>query len=421
LEAQHSGAGTGAGAALAPPVVHEVLRSPGQALDPATRTYFEDRFGHDFSRVRVHTDSRAEESARSVHALAFTVGNDIVMGAQQYSMCTRAGRGLLAHELVHVLQQSQAAASGLPGSDIRIGDPHGEAEREAEAQADRAVVGTPVHPYSVHLSRQATDPDDGQPAATDTQQDSQPAAADSQPTVAPPAAPTQTSDTATPSLTHYRFEIKAWIPFAHVPDPEEVLHEAAFRLDHPAESVDDYHSEYRGDAHAGYAGSLRVFQVADFDWDGSRITNVTFPAVPHFGTSHRDFSATLRSMFGFPATTRVVFDTETATTDHAVTGSQPSGQEVDLGMASPNPLTIFPAPDIDADYSFFISQDTFGIETVTVRWTTDFMPNHGFRVIRNGVVVRELIVNALPGPVSAPEIAVRLLSKSNGGSDMFEP
>src|SRR5689334_12553794 len=64
--------------ASVPPIVHDVLRAPGQPLDTATRAFMEPRFGHDFSRVRVHTDSPAAESARAVEALAYTVGQDIV-------------------------------------------------------------------------------------------------------------------------------------------------------------------------------------------------------------------------------------------------------------------------------------------------------------------------------------------------------
>src|SRR5262245_21037609 len=61
-------------AAAAPSVVHDVLRSPGRPLDAATRELLEPRFGRDFSAVRVHSDSNAAESARSVSALAYTVG-----------------------------------------------------------------------------------------------------------------------------------------------------------------------------------------------------------------------------------------------------------------------------------------------------------------------------------------------------------
>jgi hypothetical protein len=90
---------------VAPPIVYQVLNSPGRPLDGATRNFMEPRFGHDFSGVRIHTDERAVESARSVNALAYTVGNDIVFGAGQYAPTLPAGQKLLAHELTHVVQQ----------------------------------------------------------------------------------------------------------------------------------------------------------------------------------------------------------------------------------------------------------------------------------------------------------------------------
>ena len=73
--------------------------------------FFSSRFGHDFAHVRVHADAGAAESARSVHALAYTVGSDVVFGAGQYAPGTRAGKQLLAHELAHVVQQSGRSAS----------------------------------------------------------------------------------------------------------------------------------------------------------------------------------------------------------------------------------------------------------------------------------------------------------------------
>lgn len=93
----------------APSLVREVLRSPGQPLDPATRNFMEPRFGHDFGRVRVHTDGRAAESARAVSARAYTVGDDVVFGANKYAPASQEGRGLLAHELAHTIQQRQPA------------------------------------------------------------------------------------------------------------------------------------------------------------------------------------------------------------------------------------------------------------------------------------------------------------------------
>lgn len=140
-----------------PPIVHEVLRSTGKPLDMQTRAFMEPRFGrdfsgvpvngmgsstmqsqlavgkpddnfeveadviaehitrmtapkagrrYDFSGVRVHTDTQAAESARSVNALAYTVGSDVVFGAGQYVPQTSVGRRLMAHELAHVVQQT---------------------------------------------------------------------------------------------------------------------------------------------------------------------------------------------------------------------------------------------------------------------------------------------------------------------------
>lgn len=94
-----------AAANAAPSILHEVLRSPGQPLNTSTRAFFEPRFGYDFSKERMHTDSKAAISARSLNALAYTVGHNVVFGAGQYAPGTRAGQRLLAHELAHVLQQ----------------------------------------------------------------------------------------------------------------------------------------------------------------------------------------------------------------------------------------------------------------------------------------------------------------------------
>ena len=96
----------GAAAASAPPVVDEVLRSPGAPLDHGTRGFMEALFAHDFRDVRLHSDAKAAESARAVNALAYTVGSNVVLGAGQHSPHTDAGRRLLAHELTHVVQQS---------------------------------------------------------------------------------------------------------------------------------------------------------------------------------------------------------------------------------------------------------------------------------------------------------------------------
>jgi hypothetical protein len=91
-----------------PSVVLQALRSSSQPLDANTRTFFEPRFRHDFSRVRVHTDARAAASAQAINALAYTVGHQVVFGAGRYTPQSVEGRRLLAHELTHVVQQHSA-------------------------------------------------------------------------------------------------------------------------------------------------------------------------------------------------------------------------------------------------------------------------------------------------------------------------
>ena len=94
----------------APPLVNEVLRSPGRPLDADTQAFMEPRFGHDFSRVRVHTGTAAEQSARDMNANAYTVGHDIVFAAGRFATANRDGRRLLAHELTHVVQQGDGGS-----------------------------------------------------------------------------------------------------------------------------------------------------------------------------------------------------------------------------------------------------------------------------------------------------------------------
>ena len=89
----------------APASVDHVLASSGRPLDPALRQDMEQRFGHDFSQVRVHSGAAAEQSARDVNAHAYTVGHNIVFGAGRFAPGTHEGRRLLAHELTHVVQQ----------------------------------------------------------------------------------------------------------------------------------------------------------------------------------------------------------------------------------------------------------------------------------------------------------------------------
>src|SRR5690606_31595280 len=99
-----AGRASGNGGSALPASVRSVLNSSGQPLDPATRGFMEARFGQELGDVRLHTDTRAAESARDVHALAYTVGQDVVLGASTDGATSQRGRVLLAHELAHTIQ-----------------------------------------------------------------------------------------------------------------------------------------------------------------------------------------------------------------------------------------------------------------------------------------------------------------------------
>lgn len=101
----------------------------GEPLPKAVRDFFEPRFRHDFSRVRVHTGGEAADAARSVQARAYTIGRDIVFGTGAYAPTTAEGKRLLAHELTHVIQQGTVPTGALH-------DP-------AEAARDAGVAGGP--------------------------------------------------------------------------------------------------------------------------------------------------------------------------------------------------------------------------------------------------------------------------------------
>ncbi len=128
-----------------PSIVQEVLSSSGQPLDADVQAYMEPRFGHDFSRVRVHTDERAVDSARAVEALAYTVGSDVVFGAGQYAPETSGGKKLIAHELAHVVQQS--GNTGTPQA-LTLEVPDSPSEMEAKESASAVVENQPLSQVS---------------------------------------------------------------------------------------------------------------------------------------------------------------------------------------------------------------------------------------------------------------------------------
>jgi hypothetical protein len=96
---------------VAPASVDRVLSGSGRPLDAAIQQDMGQRFGHDFSQVRVHSGAVAEQSAQDVNAHAYTVGHNLVFGAGQFAPESHAGRRLIAHELAHVVQQTGSAES----------------------------------------------------------------------------------------------------------------------------------------------------------------------------------------------------------------------------------------------------------------------------------------------------------------------
>ncbi|TYO63558.1 DUF4157 domain-containing protein [Bradyrhizobium hipponense] len=100
---------TAGSADVAPSSVERALAGPGTPLHPRLQQDMELSFGYDFSKVRLHTDDTAAQSARDISANAYTSGNDVVFGAGKFSPESPGGRRLLAHELAHVVQQNGSA------------------------------------------------------------------------------------------------------------------------------------------------------------------------------------------------------------------------------------------------------------------------------------------------------------------------
>jgi hypothetical protein len=124
-----------------PSLVKDVVGSGGGApLDRDTRGFMESRLGADFSDVRVHTDGKATQSARSVQAHAYTVGNDVVFQSDKYAPESASGQRMLAHELTHVVQQRSGPVAGTPApGGIQISHPSDSFEQAAESSADRVM------------------------------------------------------------------------------------------------------------------------------------------------------------------------------------------------------------------------------------------------------------------------------------------
>jgi hypothetical protein len=107
-------------------------RSAGKPIEPQVRGFFEQKFGHDFSRVRVHTGAGPAQSAKALNARAYVSGENIVFGANHTERGAQ-GLGLLAHELAHVVQQRRGGSSA-------------DAEGGAKASVEALARGESVEP-----------------------------------------------------------------------------------------------------------------------------------------------------------------------------------------------------------------------------------------------------------------------------------
>lgn len=139
-----------------PSLVKHPTASGGQTLDAKTQKTMGAQFGHDFSQVRIHTNARASESAGAVGANAYAVGNDIVFGGGKYLPGSHETERLLAHELTHVVQQSQFGWGDWGQISLR-GDA---SEREADALAAQVMQGQIVQVGCAPGAAIARDPED---------------------------------------------------------------------------------------------------------------------------------------------------------------------------------------------------------------------------------------------------------------------
>jgi hypothetical protein len=124
------------------PVLDVVDSGGGSPLEADLRQEMEGRLGADFGDVRIHSDAKASESARSVQANAYTVGNDVVFRSDQWSPGSEGGKQTLAHELTHVVQQRSGPVAGTDtGSGIKVSSPGDEFEQAADRSAKEALTG----------------------------------------------------------------------------------------------------------------------------------------------------------------------------------------------------------------------------------------------------------------------------------------
>jgi hypothetical protein len=229
---------------------------------------------------------------------------------------------------------------------------------------------------------------------------------------------------------HYRVELKAWIPFQHVVDPEMVFEPTSYLLNRDlfgesvcqeasffAQYLTNLISVYRGDGHSTYAGGFRVLSALEFDWNGSQITGFHEASGPHYGTTHRDINQ------NGPDGAFSCSEDRTATS--AVRVQQNSLQAFAMSIDSKNPI---PPQDVTPSIDSTLT-GTFGAGgALTFGWQSDLFPSHGFYVEEDGHPAITAVTNDpsscmsesdARGPLWAQRLAFGLLHPDNTGSIML--
>ena len=372
--------------------------APGDAFAHATsgaggsvpyRGEMEKAFGRSFGDVTAHTGGQAAtEGLGALGARGAAQGSTVAFNTASPS------KELVAHELTHVVQ-----GSGGVHQSSDVSKPSDAAEVEADKVASSVASGHAAGPISGQAGGIHLDPD---PNAT-----AQTAGTAGTAAGAAPAAAT---------TSHFRIELKAWIPHPRVVDPEQmpsdIIDGIVRAMPMPVRGESEAH--FRGDNHTGYAGSYRVMSVVEFDWDGSHITGLAQSG--SYGASHRDWTVRLLAL-GYEVSRRTGTDTATATS--ATSGGAAGTAGFSMGMSSANPLVRIWAPTIDSELT-----GTLSGSTMSLSYTTDLFPSHGIKVTKNGRQLYNSIVNDASGvnalgAIGAVNVGNRLTSHSNSGSASF--
>jgi len=229
------------------------------------------------------------------------------------------------------------------------------------------------------------------------------------------------------NTTHYRIDMKAWIPQATVVDPElpiSVPYSVAAIIHHPCHVPSLFlvpfttvNTQYRGDGHAGFDGSYRVMSSVEFDWDGRRMLNTAVPGDAHFGTTHL-----IGTYSNFVNTTTCELASDTAT---AATTASASGSSFAVSYSAANPVVRVPAPPIDGETTGTVAGDG----TIKFHFRTDLFPSHGVRVSKDGTPQLTDIVNdascfpdfVIQGPAGLGIIGAGLSLQINQGDRTVSP